>query len=220
MGSCLRYKKPSGCQLDTRNSANVLNFINSFGIDKTAQIRDLGGGDSRLVDFLILEGFQNITVLDISEKALERAKIRLGEKARKVTWIVSDITEFKPQTTYDIWHDRATFHFLTSELQIKKYMEIASSAVTGFLTIGTFSDKGPKKCSGLDIKSIMKIHWKRCLQTDLKNYAALPKIISHHLRPCKILYIAVLKELSNWKRSKIYRSFIPFRNKSTNPFYR
>lgn len=129
-----------------------LDFIHSFHLNKDAAIIDVGGGDSKLVDHLIDEGFKNITVLDISEKALKRAKKRLGEKAKKVKWIVADVTEFVPRQTYEVWHDRATFHFLTTTKQIEKYLSIAKTAINGYLTIGTFSDKGPKKCSGLEIK--------------------------------------------------------------------
>ena len=129
-----------------------LDFIHSFGLKKTAKIIDIGGGDSKLVDYLIEEGFENITVLDISAQALDKAKKRLGNKAEKINWVVSDITEYKPKQTFDIWHDRATFHFLTTSEQIAKYMDTARTAVTGFLTIGTFSDNGPEKCSGLQIK--------------------------------------------------------------------
>lgn len=129
-----------------------LDFIKSFGLSKTAKIIDIGGGDSKLVDFLIEEGFENISVLDISKKALDKAKLRLGDKAQKVNWIVSDITQFEPNTTYDVWHDRATFHFLTTPEQISKYIETAQKSITGYLIIGTFSENGPKKCSGLDIR--------------------------------------------------------------------
>jgi len=128
-----------------------LKMIESFQLAKTASIIDIGGGDSKLVEFLLEEGYTDITVLDISTKAIERAKKRLGEKANQITWIVSDITEFKPKTTYDIWHDRAAFHFLTTPEQIEKYIQIANKAVSGNMAIGTFSDKGPKKCSGLEI---------------------------------------------------------------------
>jgi len=83
---------------------------------------------------------------------LDKEKKRLGKKAQKINWVVSDITEYKPDTTFDVWHDRATFHFLTSEEQIQKYMETARKSVSGYLTVGTFSENGPKKCSGLDIK--------------------------------------------------------------------
>lgn len=129
-----------------------LNFIHSFALGKQAKIIDIGGGDSKLVDFLVDEGFENVTVLDISAKALEKAKQRLGEKAKKVNWVVSDITEFEPDTTFDVWHDRATFHFLTTADQISKYLSTARKAVTSYLTIGTFSTNGPEKCSGLQIK--------------------------------------------------------------------
>ncbi len=128
-----------------------LNFIHSFNLPKKASIIDIGGGDSKLVDYLLSEGFENITVLDISEKALEKAKQRLGEKAARVKWIVSDVVEFHPPIAYDCWHDRATFHFLTTPEEIKTYLATARKAVKGFVAIGTFSDKGPKKCSGLDV---------------------------------------------------------------------
>lgn len=129
-----------------------LDFISSFDIDKNAKIIDIGGGDSKLVDFLLDQGFENVSVLDISAKALGKAQKRLGEKAKKVNWIVSDIINFEPETTFDVWHDRATFHFLTAREQIDKYLDTARKSVTGFMTIGTFSENGPAKCSGLDIK--------------------------------------------------------------------
>ena len=128
-----------------------LEFIHSFSLDKNVEIIDIGGGDSKLVDYLLDEGFKNITVLDISAKALEKAKNRLGKKGEKVNWIVTDITEFVPTKAYDIWHDRATFHFLTTPEQIEKYLQIARKAIKGYLIIGTFSENGPIKCSGLDI---------------------------------------------------------------------
>ena len=129
-----------------------LNFIHSFGLKKNAKIIDIGGGDSKLVDFLLDESFENITVLDISAKALDKAKQRLGNRANKVNWIVCDVMDYKPNTTYDVWHDRAAFHFLTTRQQITTYIHIASKAVTGYLIIGTFSVDGPKKCSGLEVK--------------------------------------------------------------------
>jgi SAM-dependent methyltransferase len=121
-------------------------------LPKTANIIDVGGGDIKLVDYLLDEGFENITVLDISAKALEKAKVRLGDKGKIVNWVISDITEFNPFTTFDLWHDRATFHFLTTGEQVTKYMETARKSVNGYLTIGTFSKNGPEKCSGLNIK--------------------------------------------------------------------
>lgn len=131
-----------------------LNFIEEFNIPKDANIIDIGGGDSKLLDFLLMQGYQNITVLDISEKAINRAKHRLGSHASKVQWIISDINEFVPSEKYDYWHDRAAFHFLTTENEIDHYYSLSMSALNnnGLMTIGTFSEKGPDKCSGLPIK--------------------------------------------------------------------
>ena len=128
-----------------------LDFIDSFDLDKDAEIIDVGGGDSNLVDYLIQDGFKNITVLDISSKAIQRAKSRLGDKAKTVDWVVSDMLDFNPKKTFDVWHDRAAFHFLTNKEDIQKYVNILTQCVSGFVILGTFSKKGPKKCSGLDI---------------------------------------------------------------------
>jgi 2-polyprenyl-3-methyl-5-hydroxy-6-metoxy-1,4-benzoquinol methylase len=157
-----------------------LDFIRSFDVAKTSKIIDIGGGDSKLVDYLLEEGFENITVLDISALALEKAKIRLGEKAQKINWIVSDITEFEPNTTYDVWHDRATFHFLTSTSQVSKYMQTARKSVKGFLTIGTFSENGPTKCSGLEIKQYSEV----ALTAALKNgFKKIRCVTEDHITP-------------------------------------
>ena len=128
-----------------------LDLIKATHLDKSAKIIDIGGGDSHLVDFLLEEGYQNITVLDISAKALERAQKRLGKNAEQVNWIVSDITKYDPDTTFDIWHDRAAFHFLTTPEEIRSYTETVNKSGVSYLIIGAFSENGPKKCSGLDI---------------------------------------------------------------------
>ena len=131
-----------------------MEFISLFDLPKNAAIIDIGGGDSNFVDTLLENGFSDITILDISASAIERAKKRLGGKAKHINWIVSDITEFNPQRQYDFWHDRAAFHFLTSEELVDRYVEIAGKGIAnnGYLILGTFSEKGPKKCSGLEIK--------------------------------------------------------------------
>jgi len=133
-----------------------LDFINSFQLSKEASIIDIGGGDSHLVDFLLEQGYTNITVLDISGKALERAKKRLGKKENMVTWIESNVIDFNPEKTYDIWHDRAAFHFLTSQDQISSYISLTNRHVEKHLIIGTFSVNGPQKCSGLEINQYSK----------------------------------------------------------------
>ncbi|WP_345991885.1 class I SAM-dependent methyltransferase [Chryseobacterium sp. Chry.R1] len=129
-----------------------LDFIASFDLKKDAKIIDIGGGESHLVDILIDKGYQDITVLDISANALEKTKKRLGKKSEKVKFIVTDITKFEPEFQYDLWHDRATFHFLTEEEQISSYLNIAGKSIKGFMVLGTFSKNGPTKCSGLEIK--------------------------------------------------------------------
>ena len=131
-----------------------MEFLELFNLPLNANIIDIGGGDSHLIDELIKKGYSNIYVLDISANALDRAKKRLGENANKVNWIVSDITDFNPTIKFDFWHDRAAFHFLTSEDQVNKYVSIAEKAIIpgGYLILGTFSETGPTKCSGLEIK--------------------------------------------------------------------
>lgn len=145
-------KNPDQVSWTQKKPQTSLDFINSFGLGKEAKIIDIGGGDSSLVDFLLEDGYENITVLDISAKALEKAKQRLGDKAEKVKWIATDITAFEPNETYDIWHDRAAFHFLTTPEQVSKYIDIAKKNINRFLVLGTFSKNGPTKCSGLDIQ--------------------------------------------------------------------
>ena len=131
-----------------------MEFLELFNLPLDAKIIDVGGGDSYFVDALLEKGYTNIYVLDISANAIERAKTRLGNKAINVNWIVSDITKFEPTVKFDFWHDRAAFHFLTSEENIYKYVSIAENAINqnGHLILGTFSENGPTKCSGLEIK--------------------------------------------------------------------
>lgn len=130
-----------------------MEFVALFNLPLDANIIDIGGGDSLFVDALLDKGYRNIYVLDISIKAIEKAKQRLGNKANNVHWIVSDVTAFEPPVQFDFWHDRAAFHFLTTEENIYKYISIAEDAIkkNGCLILGTFSENGPQKCSGLAI---------------------------------------------------------------------
>lgn len=131
-----------------------LGFLNEFNVAKDAAIIDVGGGDSFFAGHLLNLGYTDVTVLDISKAAINRAKSRLGEKAKLINWIESDITNFTTDRQFDFWHDRATFHFLTSEMEINKYLAIANNAIspTGKIVMGTFSETGPSTCSGLPIK--------------------------------------------------------------------
>lgn len=157
-----------------------LDFIHSFNLSKSVSIIDIGGGDSKLVDYLLDEGFENISVLDISENAIERAKQRLGERAKKVNWIVSDILEFNPTMNYDIWHDRATFHFLLTTTEIKLYLKIARETVDKFMIIGTFSKNGPKRCSMLDVHQYNEHEMQRQLQN---GFEKIKCISENHITP-------------------------------------
>lgn len=157
-----------------------LDFIHAFNLPKNAKIIDIGGGDSKLVDYLLQEGFTNITVLDISAAALVKAKKRLGKKSKAVNWIVSDIIDFQPEDHYDLWHDRATFHFLTQEKQVARYLTTAYEAINHYMVISTFSENGPEKCSGLPVKQYSEMQ----LQNQLnKHFEKIRCINEDHLTP-------------------------------------
>ena len=146
-------KQPNEVSWTQEKPVISLEFIQKFRVPKSASIIDIGGGDSNLVDYLLKAGYTNVTVLDISEAAINRAKKRLGVlDANKVKWNVSDILDFKPIEKYNVWHDRAAFHFQTDPLKIQQYLEIVKNAVDGMVIVGTFSVDGPQKCSGLEIK--------------------------------------------------------------------
>jgi 2-polyprenyl-3-methyl-5-hydroxy-6-metoxy-1,4-benzoquinol methylase len=120
----------------------------------SASIIDIGGGESTLVDDLLARGYENITVLDVSQTALEVTKKRLGLLAEQVNWIVADITEVELEPfAYDVWHDRAVFHFLTSNEQRAGYVRNVAKAVNpgGHVIVSTFGPEGPTKCSGLEV---------------------------------------------------------------------
>jgi cyclopropane fatty-acyl-phospholipid synthase-like methyltransferase len=173
-------KQPHEVSWTQELPATSLQFIHSFNVPKDAAIIDIGGGDSKLVDCLLDEGYKNLTVLDISEKSLDKAKERLGTKAANVKWIVSDVTQFKPQEKYDVWHDRAAFHFLTTTQEVATYLHTAEKAVSNYMVIGTFSDKGPKKCSGLDIKQYTEPQLQTLLE---KEFSKIKCVTEDHTTP-------------------------------------
>lgn len=134
-------------------SATVsLDLVHATGVDIGASIVDIGGGASRLVDALVDEGFA-VTVLDLSKKALTTAKTRLGARGNKVRWVAADVTTWEPSETYDVWHDRAAFHFLTDPMDRAAYAKQVATAVRagGHVIIGTFALDGPERCSGLQV---------------------------------------------------------------------
>jgi cyclopropane fatty-acyl-phospholipid synthase-like methyltransferase len=130
-----------------------LDFIAGLNLNPDAAIIDIGGGDSFLVDHLLDLSYTNLTVLDISSEAIKRAKKRLGFKQDQAQWVVSDVVNFSPEIKYDVWHDRAAFHFLKTDEQVNQYVETVYHNLNpyGNLILGTFSENGPKKCSGIEI---------------------------------------------------------------------
>jgi len=147
-----RTKSPAEVSWTQEIPAISLEFIQVLNLPKDAKIIDVGGGDSLLVDYLLREGYSQLTVLDISSAAIERAKYRLGKNAERVNWMVCDILDFNPSGTYDLWHDRAAFHFQIIPENIRAYLSIMNRSVTGYAVIGSFSTYGPTKCSGLEIR--------------------------------------------------------------------
>jgi len=130
-----------------------LSMIANTGLGPDAALVDIGGGASRLVDHLLNEGYRNLTVLDVSSAALVNAAHRLGDRAARVNWIEADVTTFSPTRQYDIWHDRAAFHFLTEKTDREKYAVVLRQALAtgGQAIVATFAPGGPLKCSGLHI---------------------------------------------------------------------
>jgi SAM-dependent methyltransferase len=130
-----------------------IQLIQACKVAKDAKIIDIGGGDSYLIDSLLDLGYTNLFLLDISAAAIERAKIRLGDQAQKVTFIISDSLHFQSDEKFDVWHDRASFHFFTEANDIEQYKAnvIANTNQNAHFIIGTFSEDGPLKCSGLPI---------------------------------------------------------------------
>jgi SAM-dependent methyltransferase len=136
------------------NPVLSLDLIDAAGATRESRIIDIGGGESRLVDVLLQRGFRLLTVLDLSETALAAARARIGDEARNVEWIVADVTKWTPSRQYDIWHDRAAFHFLTDPDDRAAYVSRLKSALRpgGQAIIGTFALDGPEKCSGLPVQ--------------------------------------------------------------------
>jgi SAM-dependent methyltransferase len=130
-----------------------LDLIRATGIDAGASIVDIGGGASRLVDALLAGGFRSVTVLDVSASALDASRERLGPRAEPVSWIVADVTAWCPDKSYDLWHDRAAFHFLTDPGDRTAYAACVRNAVRpgGHVIIATFAPDGPERCSGLPV---------------------------------------------------------------------
>ena len=147
-------KTPTQVSWYQEHAQYSLQFIQNTGVQKTGQIIDIGGGASTLLDDLLMAGFQQVSVLDVSGYALQLARERLGARANDVNWIEADITQAHlPEKEYDVWHDRAVFHFLTKAEDRQKYVETVKGSVKqrGLVIVATFALDGPDKCSGLEV---------------------------------------------------------------------
>ena len=130
-----------------------LKLIAATGVGVHGNIIDIGGGTSKLAGILLDQGYRRLTVLDISGSSIEKAKLQLGEKSKQIRWIEADVTQFDFTERFDIWHDRAVFHFLTDPVDRRKYVDSLNQALKpgGHLIISTFGLKGPPKCSGVNV---------------------------------------------------------------------
>ena len=147
-------KAPTQVSWYQKHAQFSLQYIQNTGIRKTGHIIDVGGGTSTLVDDLIADGFQHISVLDVSGAALQLTQQRLGAKVNDVKWIEADITQADlPHQAYDLWHDRAVFHFLTQAEDRQRYVEAVRHSVRkgGHVIVATFAPDGPERCSGLEV---------------------------------------------------------------------
>lgn len=134
-----------------------LELVASLNLDKVnSKIIDIGGGNSNFTAELLKQGYIDLTILDISQKALDRTKAKIGNE--RVDYIASDVLEIQPIKKFTIWHDRAAFHFITNKDEVQKYVELVSSSIeqSGYLILATFSTTGPLKCSGLEITQYSK----------------------------------------------------------------
>lgn len=131
-----------------------LTFLSNTGASTQSSVIDIGGGASTFVDHLLNTGFSDVTVLDLSARALEWTRERLAERAADVNWVVADVTQFEPQRKFDVWHDRAVLHFLTEPADRLRYVETLRDALVtgGHAIISAFGPDGPLKCSGLEIR--------------------------------------------------------------------
>ena len=147
-------KEPTDVSWYQRVPTKSLHIIRATDTPRSEPLLDAGGGASTLVDQLLAEGYTDISVLDVSGKALQRSRVRLGKQADAVHWIESDVTSFAPSRRYAIWHDRAVFHFLTDPGERRKYIDVLVQALLpgGHLLLATFGPEGPERCSGLPVQ--------------------------------------------------------------------
>jgi len=169
-----------------REPVTSLRLVEEIAAGPSAAVIDIGAGTSVLCDRLLAAGFRDVTVLDISFHAVDEVRQRLGERADRVTFLVQDVLAWEPARQYDVWHDRAVFHFLTEPSRRDKYINLAARSIRvgGALVLATFADDGPTHCSGLPVL--------RCSAQDLAgSFSAFFTLVHHeremHTTPARVL---------------------------------
>jgi len=175
-----------------------IKLINNTGAGTDSRIIDVGGGTSKLSMHLLEQGYSRLTVLDISGKSIEKAKLQLGEKAGMISWIEADITKYSLTEQYDIWHDRAVFHFLTESEERKGYIDALNQALklNGYIILATFGLAGPKKCSGLPV---VRYSPETLLKVLGDNFNLVESVAEDHVTPTGVtqnfIYCRFVKQL-------------------------
>ena len=178
------YKKYSSTEVGWYQAypERSLKLIHETGVSTDSSIIDIGGGTSTLSRHLFEQGYKKVTVLDISGNAIEKAKSQLGEKSNRINWIEADVTKYSFKEEYDIWHDRAVFHFITEAKDRKGYINSLNKALklNGHLIIATFALKGPSKCSGIPVTRYSP----ETLQNELgDNFNLVKAFVEDHVTP-------------------------------------
>ena len=149
-----RTKPADGVSWFRPHLERSLAFLEAAKVGLDARVIDVGGGASTLVDDLLERGYTHVTVLDLSQAALDAARARLGERAARVQWLCADVTDARlPEAAYDFWHDRAVFHFLRDPAARARYVDAVRRTLKpgGHIVVATFGPHGPEKCSGLEV---------------------------------------------------------------------
>ena len=163
-------KKEDGVSWFQEHPKTSIDLIEKYSIDKSISIIDIGSGRSKILKNLIENGYDDLTYLDISQEACSKSKISLGNKQDLVQWHVENVLDFNTEKNFLIWHDRAVFHFLISKEDVEQYKQVALKNIVkgGYLILGTFSENGPEKCSGLNVSRYSPESLKKIFNPEFK----------------------------------------------------
>ena len=163
-------KKENGVSWFQEHPKTSIDLIEKYSTDKSISIIDIGSGRSKILKNLIENEYVDLTYLDISQEACSKSKISLGVKQDLVQWYVENVLDFNTEKNFSIWHDRAVFHFLISKEDVEQYKQVALKNIVkgGYLILGTFSENGPEKCSGLNVSRYSPESLKKIFNTEFK----------------------------------------------------